>query len=247
MDLYKTYLTEIEHRKSEGLHPKPIDDAKLLKELINHIKNPISNERENCINFFIYNTLPGTTSAATEKAKLLKEIIVGKFKLEEVSPEFAFILLSHMKGGPSIEVLIDLALGKDSETARRAANVLMKQVFLYEADIDRIKESYESGNNIAKDILISYSKAEFFTALPEIDEEIDVVTYVAAEGDISTDLLSPGNQAHSRSDRELHGKCFISENAQEKILELKKIHPSRRIMLIAVSYTHLTLPTTPYV
>ena len=74
MDLYKTYLTEIEHRKSEGLHPKPIDDAKLLKELINHIKNPISNERENCINFFIYNTLPGTTSAATEKAKLLKEI-----------------------------------------------------------------------------------------------------------------------------------------------------------------------------
>ena len=233
MDLYKTYLTEIEHRKSEGLHPKPIDDAKLLKELINHIKNPISNERENCINFFIYNTLPGTTSAATEKAKLLKEIIVGKFKLDEVSPEFAFILLSHMKGGPSIEVLIDLALGKDSETARRAANVLMKQVFLYEADIDRIKESYESGNNIAKDILISYSKAEFFTALPEIDEEIDVVTYVAAEGDISTDLLSPGNQAHSRSDRELHGKCFISENAQEKILELKKTHPSRRIMLIA--------------
>ena len=233
MDLYKTYLTEIENRKSEGLHPKPIDDAELLKELINHIKNPISNERENCINFFIYNTLPGTTSAATEKAKLLKEIIVGKFKLEEVSPEFAFILLSHMKGGPSIEVLIDLALGKDLETARRAANVLIKQVFLYEADIDRIKESYQSGNNIAKDILISYSKAEFFTALPEIDEEIDVVTYVAAEGDISTDLLSPGNQAHSRSDRELHGKCFISENAQEKILELKKIHPSRRIMLIA--------------
>ncbi len=233
MDLYKTYLTEIENRKSEGLQPKPIDDGKLLKELITHIKNPISNERENCINFLIYNTLPGTTSAAIEKAKLLKEIITGKFKLKEITPEFAFTLLSHMKGGPSIEVLIDLALGKDLEVARQAAKILKKQIFLYEADIDRVRESYENGNNIAKEILISYSKAEFFTSLPEIEEEIDVVTYVAAEGDISTDLLSPGNQAHSRSDRELHGKCFISEDAQRKILELKEAYPNRRIMLVA--------------
>ncbi len=233
MDLYRTYLTEIENRKSEGLQPKPIDDGKLLKELITHIKNPTSNERGNCIDFLIYNTLPGTTSAAAEKAKLLKEIITGKFKLEEISPEFAFTLLSHMKGGPSIEVLIDLALGVDSEIAGQAAKILMEQIFLYEADIDRIREGYKNGNSIAKEILTSYSKAEFFTNLPEIEEEIDVVTYVAAEGDISTDLLSPGNQAHSRSDRELHGKCFISEDAQRKILELREAHPNRRVMLIA--------------
>jgi len=233
MDLYRTYLTEIENRKSEGLQPKPIDDGNLLKELITHIKNPTSNERGNCIDFLIYNTLPGTTSAAAEKAKLLKEIITGKFKLEEISPEFAFTLLSHMKGGPSIEVLIDLALGKDSEIAGQAAKILMEQIFLYEADIDRIREGYKNGNNIAREILTSYSKAEFFTNLPEIEEEIDVVTYVAAEGDISTDLLSPGNQAHSRSDRELHGKCFISEDAQRKILELKEAHPNRRVMLVA--------------
>ena len=129
MDLYRTYLTEIENRKSEGLQPKPIDDGKLLQELITHIKNPTSNERDNCIDFLIYNTLPGTTSAAVEKAKLLKEIITGKFKLEEISPEFAFTLLSHMKGGPSIEVLIDLALGKDSEIAGQAAKILMEQIF----------------------------------------------------------------------------------------------------------------------
>ncbi|GIR68459.1 MAG: hypothetical protein CM15mP73_2800 [Hyphomicrobiales bacterium] len=63
----------------------------------------------------------------------------------------------------------------------------MEQIFLYEADIDRIREGYKNGNNIAREILTSYSKAEFFTNLPEIEEEIDVVTYVAAEGDISTD------------------------------------------------------------
>ena len=84
------------------------------------------------------------------------------------------------------------------------------------------------GNTIATDILHSYARAEFFTSLPDVDEKIDVVTYVAAEGDISTDLLSPGNQAHSRSDRELHGKCMISERAQAEIQALKLQHPENR-------------------
>ena len=66
-----------------------------------------------------------------------------------------------------------------------------------------------------------------------MDEEIKVVTYIAAEGDISTDLLSPGNQAHSRSDRELHGKCMISEQAQGEIKALQNIHPEKSVMLIA--------------
>ena len=52
-------------------------------------------------------------------------------------------------------------------------------------------------------------------------------------GDISTDLLSPGNQAHSRSDRELHGQCFISKTAQDEINKLKELHPDKRIMIVA--------------
>ena len=76
-------------------------------------------------------------------------------------------------------------------------------------------------------------RRNFFTKLPDVDETIDVVTYIAAEGDISTDLLSPGNQAHSRSDRELHGKCLISETAQAEITDLKNQHPDKRVMLIA--------------
>ena len=43
-----------------------------------------------------------------------------------------------------------------------------------------------------REVLESYSRAEFYTSLPDIDEEIKVVTFVGAEGDLSTDLLSPG-------------------------------------------------------
>ncbi|BCN93297.1 aconitate hydratase [Thiomicrorhabdus immobilis] len=234
MSLYTEYMDEIETRKKElGLHPKPIDSAELLSEIIAQIKESGNKYREDSLKFFIYNTLPGTTPAAGVKAQFLKEIILGEAVVEEITPTFAFELLSHMKGGPSIEVLLDLALSDNEEVANPAAEVLKTQVFLYEADTERLETAYKSGNQIAKDILESYARADFFTKLPELDEEIKVVTYVAAEGDISTDLLSPGNQAHSRSDRELHGQCMISPEAQVNIKELQKDNPDAKVMLIA--------------
>ncbi|MGB0698689.1 MAG: bifunctional aconitate hydratase 2/2-methylisocitrate dehydratase [Parvibaculales bacterium] len=233
MALYDAYLENIETRKQQGLSAKPIDDGDLLAEIIGLIKQPDNGHRADALHYFIYNTLPGTTSAAGEKAAFLKEIILGQATVDEISTDFAFELLSHMKGGPSVEVLLDVALGEDAALAVQAGDVLKTQVFLYEADMARLQAAYAADNEIAKDILESYAAAEFFTKLPDIEEEIKVVTYIAAEGDISTDLLSPGNQAHSRSDRELHGKCMISEAAQKEIEALKLKHPDKRVMLIA--------------
>lgn len=233
MSLYTEYLAEIETRKTQGLAPKPIDGDALTAEIVAQIKDLNSDDRTASLEFLIYNTLPGTTSAAGEKAKFLKDIILGDAIVEEISTSFAFELLSHMKGGPSVEVLLDLALADDLPIAKQAAEVLKTQVFLYEADTNQLKTAYADGNEIAKDILESYAKAEFFTKLPDVDEEIQIVTYIAGIGDISTDLLSPGNQAHSRADRELHGKCLISPKAQGEIQALQKQHPGARVMLIA--------------
>ena len=234
MSLYSEYMDEIQTRKKDfGLHPKPIDSAELLAEIIAQIKDTKNKFRKDSLQFFIYNTLPGTTSAAVEKANFLKEIILGEEIVKEISAEFALELLSHMKGGPSVKVLLDLSLSDDDKVAKPAAEVLKTQVFLYEADTERLENAYKAGNKIAKDILESYAQAEFFTKLPEIPEKIDVVTYIAAEGDISTDLLSPGNQAHSRSDRELHGQCMINPEAQAKIQALQKQHPGKKLMMIA--------------
>lgn len=233
MNLYTEYLNEIEERKTQGLHPKPIDGAALISEIIAQIKEVNHPHREDSLKFFIYNTLPGTTPAAGAKAEFLKEIILGEANVAEITPAFAFELLSHMKGGPSIVALLDLALGSNEAIATQAAEVLKTQVYLYDADMDRLKVAFENGNAVAKGILESYAKAEFFTKLPEIAEEIKVVTFIAGEGDISTDLLSPGNQAHSRSDRELHGKCMITPQAQEEIKALQAQHPDASVMLIA--------------
>ena len=60
MSLYLEYIAEIENRKNElGLAPKPIDSAELLAEIIEQIKDKDHEHREDSLNFFIYNTLPG--------------------------------------------------------------------------------------------------------------------------------------------------------------------------------------------
>ena len=235
MENYKKYLDEIKERKAQGLHPKPIESSELLKDIILQIKNPRSKYRKESLNFFIYNVVPGTTDAAKIKATFLKSIIKEKISIKEIDVKLAFELLSHMKGGPSIEVLLDIALGQNTTIAKAAAEVLKTQVFLYEKDTERLEEAHNDKNKIASEILNSYAQAEFFTKLPEIDEEIKIVTYVAGIGDISTDLLSPGSDAHSRSDRELHGQCMFEHNKkqQNELLELQSKHPDKRIMLIA--------------
>ena len=235
MSLFKKYLLENKNRKFLDLDPKPIDEKELLDEIIEQIKIINHEHREISLDFFIYNVLPGTTEAARSKSNFLKEIILSNIKVKEISIDFAFELLSHMKGGPSVEVLLDIALGKKMQIAKKAASVLKKQVFLYEADMLRLEKAFKAKNDIASDILTSYSKAEFYTTLPEVPEEIKLVSFVAGVGDISTDLLSPGSDAHSRSDRQLHGQSMFEHNKQQQnaLIKLQNEHPDKRIMLIA--------------
>jgi aconitate hydratase 2/2-methylisocitrate dehydratase len=82
MSIYSDYLREIEERKGQGLHPKPIDGAELLSEIITQLKTPIV---PNHYIFFIYNTVPSTTPAAGAKA-VLKEIIQGIAVVNEITP-----------------------------------------------------------------------------------------------------------------------------------------------------------------
>ena len=160
MGLYEAYLQEIKERAKLGLGPKPIDQGNLLEEIIDIVLTTKSSTRDDAVKHLIYNTLPGTTSASV-KAKFLKRLILKEYSVVEIDRKLAFDLLSHMKGGPSVEVLLDLAFHKDTKIAEQAATVLKTQVFLYEADTNRLEEKYNAGSKIAEDILESYSEAEF--------------------------------------------------------------------------------------
>ncbi len=51
MTLYTDYLSEIENRKSQGLHPKPIEDAALVAELVAQITDSENTERSKIPHF----------------------------------------------------------------------------------------------------------------------------------------------------------------------------------------------------
>ena len=95
MNLYNDYLNEISERKKQNLQPKPIDDGDLIKELILNIEDENNINKKDSLNFLIYNTLPGTTSAAVQKSKFLKDL--PKPNAEEIS---CYIYTSGSTGKP---------------------------------------------------------------------------------------------------------------------------------------------------
>ena len=74
MNLFDDYLEEIKRRKQQGLGAKPIDNGDLAREIITHVKSNSSEYHDQCVDFLIFNVLPGTTEAANEKAAFLKQI-----------------------------------------------------------------------------------------------------------------------------------------------------------------------------
>ena len=85
MTYYTEYLDEISSRKQQGLHAKPIDNLQLMEEIIEQIEDKDNKFRKESLNFLIYNTLPGTTGAASAKANFLKKIVLRDHELEEIS------------------------------------------------------------------------------------------------------------------------------------------------------------------
>ena len=142
MTLYSEYLIEIADRKKQGLHPKPIDSGELTEEIISQIVDPENPHREDSLKFLIYNTLPGTTSAAIVKAAFLKNIVLESTTVPEISPAFALEQLSHMKGGPSTKALIDLALGEvlfpADQPPAELLHQLIRVVLHYAVEVDQL-------------------------------------------------------------------------------------------------------------
>ena len=54
---------------------------------------------------------------------------------------------------------------------KKAANVLKKQVFLYDSDLERLQKAYKNSNTTAKDILTSFLRLNFFLIFQILKEK----------------------------------------------------------------------------
>ena len=75
---------------------------------------------------------------------------------------------------------------------------------------------------LQKKFLESYANAEFFTKLPDVDSrKLKLLPTSRVKVTSLLTYLSPGHQAHSRADRELHGQCMITPEAQQEIVAVQ--------------------------
>ncbi len=168
----------------------------------------------------------GVDDAAYVKAAFLNDIVQGNTSCDAIDAVKACKILGKMLGGFNVTPLVE-ALKIGGEVAKTAAEQLKNTLLVYDAFND-VKRMMDEGNALAKEIVESWAKGEWFTNRPELDKEITVTVY-KIPGETNTDDLSPASEAFTRADVPLHANSFLvsrMENPLETMAKLKeKGHP----------------------
>ena len=220
LDHYRKHFAE---RAAEGVPPKPLDAAQTAA-LVELIKNPPKGEEEFLLDLLANRIPAGVDEAAYVKAGFLAAVALAEVASPILSPERATELLGTMLGGYNVAPMIELL--DNPKMAAIAAKGLSHTLLIFDAFHD-VQEKAEAGNAFAKQVIQSWADAEWFTAKPEVPQNL-TVTVFKVTGETNTDDLSPAPDAWSRPDIPLHAKAMLKmprdgiTNAEQQITELKQ-------------------------
>ncbi|HSI23323.1 MAG TPA: bifunctional aconitate hydratase 2/2-methylisocitrate dehydratase [Methylophilaceae bacterium] len=201
--MLNAYRDHVAERAALGLPPLPLT-AEQTAELVVLLKHPPAGEDATLIEL-LENRIPaGVDQAAYVKAAFLSDVALGNAESPLVSPGRAVQLLSTMLGGYNVQALVSLL---DSSLGEEAANALKHTTLMFDAFHD-VQEKMKAGNMHAKRLIESWAAAEWFTARPELPQEIRAVVF-KVPGETNTDDLSPAQEAWSRPDIPLHAKAML--------------------------------------
>lgn len=199
--MLSAYKKEAEARKEQGIPPLPLtpEQTKGVTALL---------EKEGDDSSFLLELLsqriePGVSKSAKVKAAWLRSVSVGDTVVSNLSATGAVALLADMGGGYNVEVLVELL--EIEAVAAEAAAGLKKLIKVYDG-FDKVA-ILANTNKYAKEVVVSWAKAEWFTEAKPLPESMELTVY-KVEGEINTDDFSPGNQAQSRADIPLHADFF---------------------------------------
>ncbi len=218
---FEEYAAHVQDRAKEGVPPLPLNRDQAA-EVIELLKNPPVGKEAELVELITNRVNPGVDPAAQLKAEFLFKVAHGEEASALISPGRAVELLGTMVGGYNLDGLIRLVSGQ-GPLAPVAAAALKKMVLAVNRFED-VRTMAGSGNPAAKEILLSWARAEWFTSLPNVPEEIETVVY-KVDGEINTDDFSPASFAYTRADIPLHANCMggtLFPNGPQEIAALKK-------------------------
>lgn len=222
MEKFNAYKKRAEERyKQYGLMPRPINAVE-VEEFFNILINGenLSNEIEflgkneilgKLIAKILKNeVLRGTFPECYKKAENLYKIITGESKTEYISNIEALDILINMKGGAATPYLVKLVESGIEKT--KVLEALSYIVLVNREDFEKLTDLSKNDAEVKK-LIINWAEKSFAKNWKLKNEYIGVGIKV---GDyISTDHLSPGKRANSRTDKPYHA-TFIMDGRPEE-------------------------------
>jgi aconitate hydratase 2/2-methylisocitrate dehydratase len=224
MSLVEDYKKHTEERAKLGVTPLVLT-AEQVAQLVELLKASSVVDSDYVMDMFENKIPAGVDDAAYVKAAFLNDILTGDAKCELISKTKACEILGSMLGGFNVQPLVKAL--DNSEIAQVAATQLKNTILMYDAFND-VKAMMDAGNAVAKEVVESWAKAEWFYNKPEMKKEITVTVY-KIPGETNTDDLSPASEAFTRADIPVHANSFLinrMENPLDTMKTLKeKGHP----------------------
>jgi len=222
MSLLANYRTHTDERATLGVAPLALT-ADQVADLVGLLKASPVADVDYAMELFTQKVPAGVDDAAYVKAAFLNDIVQGNTTCETIDALKATEILGTMLGGFNVAPLVDALTSSDSAVAESAAKELKNTLLVYDSFND-VKALMDDGNALAKEIVESWAKAEWFTSKPGMESEITVTVY-KIPGETNTDDLSPASEAFTRADVPLHANSFLinrMDNPLDTMAELKK-------------------------
>ena len=183
-----SYLKALNDRSSIGIAPQPINAAQAA-EIVELLKSPPAGEEDFLLDLISNRVPPGVDEAAYVKAGFLTALAKGDVKSPILNAQKATQLLGTMQGGYNINSLVELL---DHPTLAPVAAAGLKNTLLLFESFHDVEAKSLAGNKVAKEVIESWAKAEWFLTRPEVPKKM-TVTVFKVPGETNTDDLSPGS------------------------------------------------------
>ena len=215
------YKAHTEERIALGVPPLALT-AEQVSELVKLLKADKIQEEKYILELFENRIPAGVDDAAYVKAAFLNAIVQGDTTCHAIDKVYAIEILGKMLGGFNVGPLIEALKSTYVEVAQAATDELKNTILVYDS-FNEVKDLMDNGNSFAKEVLVSWANAEWFTNKPAMEEEITVTVY-KIPGETNTDDLSPASEAFTRADIPLHANSMLvnrMDNPLDTMKELK--------------------------
>ncbi len=217
---FTDYEKHVAERQAQGIPPLALT-AEQTQQVVDMLQGDTAGREKELLDLLKNRVNPGVDPAAQVKANFLIGLTKGVYKCPHISKEEAVEILGTMMGGYNLQGLVNL-VAENGDLAPKAA-LELKQLVLAVNIFDDIKELADKGNTHAKDIIESWSEAQWFTNKASIPESIKTVVY-KVNGEINTDDFSPAQYAFTRADIPLHATVMggvLFPNGPKEIADLE--------------------------